>query len=92
VQMQDLQTRVQGMEMDGTAGGGAVTCRMTGKFELRNVKISPDLVKAGDVEMLEDLIVAAVNDARAKAEKTMNDETQKLMRDMGLPPGLDLPF
>lgn len=91
-QMQDLQERVQKMELDGAAGGGAVTCRMTGKFELTSLKISPDLVKADETDLLEDLIIAAVNDARQKAEKTMNDETQKLMQDMGLPPGMGLPF
>jgi len=69
-----------------------VTCKVTGKFELRSIKISPSLINAEEADVLEDLIVAAINDARLKAEKTMADETEKLMRDMGLPPGMGLPF
>ncbi|MBW7911964.1 MAG: YbaB/EbfC family nucleoid-associated protein [Alphaproteobacteria bacterium] len=91
-QMEAMQQRVQAMELDGAAGGGLVTCKVTGKFELRGIKIDPSLIKAEEADVLEDLIVAAVNDARLKAEKTMADETEKLMRDMGLPPGMGLPF
>lgn len=91
-QMEQMQERVQAMELDGSAGGGLVTCKVTGKFELRSIKIDPSLIKVEEADMLEDLIVAAVNDARAKAEKTMAEETEKLMRDMGLPPGMGLPF
>ncbi|HRI75848.1 MAG TPA: YbaB/EbfC family nucleoid-associated protein [Alphaproteobacteria bacterium] len=91
-QMEAMQQRVQAMELDGAAGGGLVTCKVTGKFELRGIKIDPSLIKVEEADVLEDLIVAAVNDARLKAEKTMADETEKLMRDMGLPPGMGLPF
>jgi len=91
-QMEEMQARVQLMELDGSAGGGLVTCKVTGKFEMRSIKIDPSLIKADEADVLEDLIVAAVNDARLKAEKTMADETEKLMRDMGLPPGMGLPF
>lgn len=91
-QMADMQARVQQMNIDGAAGGGVVSCVVSGKFELKSIKIAPDLLKAEEVDVLEDLVVAAVNDARVKAEKLMADETQKLMKDMGLPPGLDLPF
>ncbi|MDY0009574.1 MAG: YbaB/EbfC family nucleoid-associated protein [Bdellovibrionales bacterium] len=91
-QMEQMQARVQLMELDGAAGGGLVTCKVTGKFELKSIKIDPSLVKADEVDVLEDLVIAAVNDARLKAEKTMADETEKLMRDMGLPPGMGLPF
>ncbi len=88
-QMQEMQTRVQHMDMTGTAGGGAVTCVMNGKFQLKNIQISPDVIKVDDKDVLEDLIIAAVNDAHAKAEKTMADETQKLVQSLGLPPGFD---
>ncbi|MDP2206092.1 MAG: YbaB/EbfC family nucleoid-associated protein [Alphaproteobacteria bacterium] len=91
-QMEEMQARVQLMELDGSAGGGLVTCKVTGKFEMRSIKIDPSLIKTDEADVLEDLIVAAVNDARLKAEKTMADETEKLMRDMGLPPGMGLPF
>jgi DNA-binding YbaB/EbfC family protein len=91
-QMELMQARVQQMELEGAAGGGLVTCKVTGKFEMRSIKIDPALIKAEEADVLEDLIVAAVNDARLKAEKTMAEETEKLMRDMGLPPGMGLPF
>jgi nucleoid-associated protein EbfC len=88
--MQELQERVQQMEMTGSSAQGKVVCRMTGKCVVKAIKIDPSLLSDG--ELLEDLIVAAVNDAREKAEQVMGDETQKLMKDLGLPPGLDLPF
>jgi DNA-binding YbaB/EbfC family protein len=88
-QMQEMQTRVQRMDVEGNAGGGAVTCIMSGKFELKNIRISPDWIKPEEKEVLEDLIVAAVNDARIKAEKTMAEETQKLIQSLGLPPGFE---
>ncbi len=88
--MGEMQERVRAMDLDGQAGNGMVTCRMSGKFELKQLKINPSAT--ADVEMLEDLVIAAVNDARLKAEKMMSDETQKLMSELGLPPGLDLPF
>lgn len=91
-QMELMQARVQQMDLDGSAGGGLVSCKVSGKFELKSLKIDPSLLKADEVDMLEDLIIAAVNDARLKAEKTMADETEKLMRDMGLPLGMGLPF
>lgn len=91
-QMEQMQARVQQMDLDGAAGGGLVTCKVSGKFELKSLKIDPGIIKADEADVLEDLIIAAVNDARLKAEKTMADETEKLMREMGLPPGMGLPF
>lgn len=90
--MQEMQERVQQMEMTGEAGGGLVKCRVNGRFELKSIKIDPSLINPQEAEMLEDTIVAAINDARKKAEKLMGDETQKIMTDMGLPKGMDLPF
>ena len=91
-QMQEMQARVQAMDIHGSAGAGLVTCTVSGKFEVKMLKVDPSLIKADDADVMEDLIIAALNDARLKAEQTMSDETQKLMKDMGLPPGLDLPF
>lgn len=91
-QMQEMQERVQQMEIDGASGAGLVKCRVNGKFELKMLKIDPSIINAAEAEVMEDLIIAAVNDARLKAEQTMSEETQKVMKDMGLPPGLDLPF
>jgi nucleoid-associated protein EbfC len=91
-QMQEMQARVQATDIAGETAGGLVTCVMTGKYALKSIKLDPGVVKADEKDVLEDLIVAAVNDARNKAEKLMADETTKLMKDMGLPPGLDLPI
>ena len=90
--MQEMQVRVQQMELTGAAAGGRVTCRVNGRYEIKALKIDPSFINPTEAEVMEDLIVAALNDARAKAEKLMADETKKMMSEMGLPPGLDLPF
>lgn len=90
--MEEMQTRVRDIELPGEAGGGKVTCRVNGKFELCKITIDPSVINPADKEMLEDLIIAAVNDARTKAEKMMTDETRKIMTDLGLPPGMEMPF
>lgn len=91
-EMQLMQERVSAMDITGASAQGLVTCVVSGKHELKKIKIDPSVIKADEAEMLEDLIVAAVNDARAKAEKVMQTETEKLMSGMGLPPGMGLPF
>lgn len=91
-QMQHMQERVQQMDITGEAGRGLVKCHVTGKLEMKSISIDPSLLKIEEREVLEDLIVAAVNDARLRVEKIMTDETQKMMKDMGLPQGVDLPF
>ena len=98
-QAQELQQRMAEMqeelgraEVEGSAGGGLVKVTMSGKQELRRVTIDPSLATPGDIEVLEDLIVAAVNDARAKAEERAKDEMAKLTGGLNLPPGLGLPF
>jgi DNA-binding YbaB/EbfC family protein len=91
-QMQELQDRVGNTEISGEAGGGLVNVSMTGKFDVRMLKIDPSIIKADEADVMEDLIIVALNDARMRAEKLMADETQSLMKDLGLPPGLGLPF
>lgn len=90
--MQELQTRLASVDCEGAAGSGAVKIVMTGKGLAKSLKIDPELVKAGDVEMLEDLVVAAINDAVAKKEALTQSETEKLMGGLKLPPGMQLPF
>lgn len=90
--MTDLQARMDAMDIDGASGGGMVTATVSGKGELRRLEISPGLLVPEEKEILEDLIVAAVNDARAKAERLMQEETGKLMGGLQLPPGMKLPF
>ena len=81
-QMQDDLARVQemleGMTVDGTAGGGAVTVTVNGKQRIQSMKIDPDVVKAGDVEMLEDLVAVAVNQALEKSADMAREELQKV--------------
>lgn len=90
--MEDMQNRVRQMDITGEAGRGLVTCVINGRFEVKKVKIDPSVIKAEEADVLEDLVVAALNDARVRVEKLLSDETEKIMKDMGLPPGLGLPF
>eukprot|EP00873_Tetraselmis_striata_P016835 jgi/Tetstr1/437099/TSEL_025859.t1 len=91
-QMGSLQEEIASVSVEGTAGGGMVSVTMTGKGELTALKIDPSLVKKEDVEILEDLILAAHQDAKAKSEALLQEKTQELMGGLGLPPGFKLPF
>ncbi len=84
----EMQEKIRGIDVTGTAGSGAVTIIMNGRGQAQSVRIKPEA--ASDVAMLEDLVLVAINDARAKADQHLADETQKIMKDLGLPPGLDL--
>jgi DNA-binding YbaB/EbfC family protein len=90
--MEQLQQEVAALEVEGNAGGGLVTVTMNGKSEMRRVRIDPSLLKAEEAEIVEDLIVAAVNDARAKAEAKLADRMRELTGGLQLPPGMKLPF
>lgn len=90
--MADMQAKMGEMEVEGASGGGMVKVVVTGKGEARRIKIDPSLVAPDDVEMLEDLIVAAFNDARGKADSMMQSEMSKLTAGLPLPPGMKLPF
>lgn len=90
--MQEMQTRMESLEVDGASGGGMVTATLTGKGEMRRLSIDPSLIDPDDKEVLEDLIVAAVNDAKAKADTRMREETEQMMGGLKLPPGMQLPF
>jgi len=90
--MAEMQARLESTEVEGQAGGGMVTVKLTGKGDLRRVTIDPSLMTAEDREVLEDLLVAAHGDAKQKVEATMAEEMQKATAGMGLPPGLKLPF
>ena len=90
--MQRLQEEVGAMEVEGSAGGGLVTVVMTGKSEMKRLTIDPSLLKPDEAEILEDLIVAASNDARAKAEAVLADKMREMTGGLQLPPGMKLPF
>jgi DNA-binding YbaB/EbfC family protein len=87
----DMQAQLGRIEVEGSAGGGLVRVTMSGKSEVKRVSIDPSLLKAEEREILEDLIVAAAADAKAKAERKMAEEMQKLAGSLGLPPGMNLP-
>lgn len=90
--MQEMQQEIEQVEVMGTSGGGMVSATCSGKGGLRRLNIDPSLFDPDEKEVLEDLIVAAVNDAQTKAEERLREETQKLMGGMELPPGMKLPF
>ena len=90
--MQEMQTELERREAHGAAAAGMVKAVVTGKGVLRSLDIDRTLVDPDDKEVLEDLVVAAVNDAREKADEMMRAETQKLMGGLQLPPGMKLPF
>jgi DNA-binding YbaB/EbfC family protein len=88
--MKALQDELDHTEVEGTSGGGLVSVRMTAKGEVKSVKLDSSLMKADEIEILEDLLVTALNDARRKAEAAMQDKMQALTGGLGLPPGLGL--
>jgi len=90
--MQEMQAELEQREVQGSAGGGMVIVTLNGKSELRSVKIDPSLLVPDEVEVLEDLIKAAHADAKARADREMAEEMQKLTAGLPLPPGMKLPF
>lgn len=90
--MQEMQAEAAATEIAGTSGGGLVTVTLNGKGDLRGVAIDPSLLKAEEGEILEDLIVAAHADAKAKSEAMMQEKMQALTAGLPLPPGMKLPF
>lgn len=90
--MAEMQTKLSEMEVNGASGGGMVKVLVNGKGEMKKISIDPSLMIPEDVEVLEDLIVAAVNDARTRVEAMTAEEMQKVTGGLSLPPGLKLPF
>jgi len=90
--MQELQARLESLELDGASGAGLVCVTLNGKGELKRVKLDPKVVNPADVEMLEDLLVAAHADAKRKIETLAAEEMRKATGGLDLPAGLKLPF
>jgi DNA-binding YbaB/EbfC family protein len=90
--MQSLQTEIAELEATGTSGAGLVTVVVDGKGGMKSLKIDPSLAKPDEIEILEDLIVAAARDARSKAETMAAEKMKTLTAGLPLPPGLSLPF
>lgn len=90
--MAELQATLDNAEIPGSAGGGMVQVTVNGKGSLRRLKIDPSLVNPAEVEVLEDLIVAAFNDARSKVEAHVAQEMSRLTGGLELPAGFKFPF
>jgi nucleoid-associated protein EbfC len=88
--MQALQAELDQVEVEGTAGGGLVSVKLTAKGDLKAVKVDDSLIKPGEKEIVEDLLVAAHADARRKAEALLQEKMKDLTGGLPLPPGLKL--
>lgn len=87
-QMEEMQNELETKEFEVTSGGGAVKIVITGKKEIKNIEIDKDVVDPDDVEMLQDLIMTAVNEAIRQVEESVNGQMSKLTGGMGIPGGL----
>jgi DNA-binding YbaB/EbfC family protein len=90
--METMQAEIAALDVEGKAGGGLVTVRMNGKGEMLGLKVDPSLFKEHEVEILEDLIIAAHKDAKDKAEAIAAEKTRELTAGLPIPPGMKLPF
>ena len=90
-QMTEMQGKLDTIEVEGAAGGGLVTMRCSAKGRVLGVSIDDSLMVPADKQMLEDLVAAAFNDARAKADAISGQEMARMQQGMGLPPGFKLP-
>jgi len=90
--MAEAQEAIQAIEASGTSGGGLVTVTLSGKGDLRAVRVDPSLAKPDEVEILEDLLVAAHADAKQKLDAAIAETMAAVTGGLQLPPGLKLPF
>jgi DNA-binding YbaB/EbfC family protein len=90
--MAEMQAQLETVEMTGASGGGLVQVTVGGKGDLRRVKLDKSLIDPNEVEVLEDLIVAAFNEAKTRVEAHVASEMAKLTGGLQLPPGMKLPF
>ena len=90
--MGEIQARIEETEVTGEAGGGMVQVTLNGKGAMRRLRLDPNLVSGDDVEVMEDLIVAAHNDAKTKVEALIQQEMGQLTGGLNLPAGFNLPF
>ena len=90
--MQEMQESLSNLEVEGTSGGGMVKIIMNCKNEVKKIDLDPSIIKGNEKEVMEDLIVAALNDAKTKAEEKSQEEMKKLTGGLGLPPDMKMPF
>ena len=91
-ELQKAQDNLDKVEVEGASGGGLIKVRATAKGRILSVDIDESLLQPSEKAMLEDLITAALNDARGKADAAANAEMQKMSSTLPLPPGFKLPF
>ena len=91
-QLQQAQSNLDTIEVEGVSGGGLVRIKATAKGRIAGVSIDDSLLAPAEKQMLEDLIAAAINDARAKADAVSSQEMGKMTAGLQLPPGFKLPF
>jgi len=89
--MAEIQENLSSIEISGNSGGGVVEITLSGKGDARKVKIDPSVYDSKDIEVLEDLVVAAINSARARLEKKISEEMSKITGGLKLPPGMNFP-
>lgn len=90
-QMNEMQVKLDNIEVEGTAGGGLVTVRATAKGRILGVSIDDSLMVKEEKNIVEDLVTAAFNDARDKADRVSAEQMKEMQGGMGLPPGFNLP-
>lgn len=90
--VEDAKAQFGNTEYVGKSGGGMVSVVINGRHEMKKIDIDPSLIKIEDKEMLEDLVVAAYNEAKSKADAASEDFMSNMMGGMGLPPGFKMPF
>jgi len=90
--MTEMQAKLDEMEVTGASGGGMVQVTINGKREMKSLKIDKSLADPEEIEVLEDLVIAAFNDAASKVEAKLADEMGKITGGLKLPPGMKLPF
>ncbi len=88
--MQDIQTELEGLDIEGQSGGGAVKARVDGKGRIKGLAIDPAYVKADEVDILEDLVVAAIRDATSKAVTISEQRIAEVTKGLPIPPGMKL--
>jgi DNA-binding YbaB/EbfC family protein len=90
--MGEMQEKLTDLEFTGGAGGGRIEVTLNGKGEARKISIDPSLIEGSEAEMLEDLVLAAFNDAKGKQEQAVREKMSELTGGLPLPPGMRLPF
>ena len=90
--MAEAQKKVESLEAEGTSGGGLIKIIIDGKNNVKSIKIDESLISKDDIEILEDLILAAFNDGKEKIQKRITDEMSSITGGLQLPPGFKMPF